>query len=312
MALLDVILGYDCNVACDYCTITPELRRRGLGTEAVLAALRKGRGDGYDAVSFTGGEPTLRRDLPAIVRTARALGFEEIKIQSNGLAFAHAPNVDRLVAAGANLFHISIQTHLSEPYDRMVRVPGAYPLMVAGLRNLLERRLRVRADLILTRETVPRLPDAVRWLDSLGVRALDLWYVSLTDGNAGNVASLPRVADALPFVAEALAFARGAGIDARSLHVPRCLLGPDAHHAWDPGSARVHVVTPEASFELDRSRLAGRVHVDACDGCRQQHECPGVRPDYLAVFGDAEIVAARAAQCAASPGQGGSGASPSS
>lgn len=258
--------------------------------------MRRGRASGFDAISLTGGEPTLRRDLPALVRAARDLGFEVVKIQSNGLAYAHAPNVERLVAAGANLFHVSIHTHLEEPYDRMVRMPGAYPLMVAGLRHLIDRGLTVRADVILTRETVPRLPDAVRWLHALGVRGIDLWYVSLTDANQGNVASLPRITEAMPFIAESLAAARSAGIDARSLHIPRCLLGDDAVHAWDPGSDRVLVVTPDASFELDRSRLAGSVRVPACNGCVHEAICPGIRPDYLAVFGDEEIRAARARQ----------------
>jgi cyclic pyranopterin phosphate synthase len=310
LALLDVILGYDCNIACDYCTISREMRRRSLTADAVVAAMRLGRADAFDAVSFTGGEPTLRRDLPALVRTARALGFDEIKIQSNGLAFAHAQNVDRLVAAGATVFNVSIHTHLEGPYDRMVRVPGAYPRMVAGLRHLVERGLAVRADLIVTRQTAPRLPEAVRWLDALGVRRLDLWYVSLTDANQRNVASLPRMTEAMPFVAAALAAARAAGIEARSLHIPRCLLGEDQVHAWDPGSARVRVVTPDATFDLDRSRLAGKVRVAACSGCAHEAICPGVRPDYLDVFGHGEIAAARAAQGWIAPaGQGGSGRS---
>ncbi len=262
--------------------------------------MRQGRASGYEAISFTGGEPTLRRDLPALVRTARDLGFEVVKIQSNGLSYAHMRNVERLVAAGANLFHVSIHTHLEEPYDRMVRMPGAYPLMVAGLRHLIDRGLTVRADLILTRETVPRLPDAVRWLHARGVRGIDLWYVSLTDANERNVASLPRIAEAMPFVTESLAAARSAGIEARSLHIPRCLLGDDAVHAWDPGSDRVLVVTPDSFFELDRSRLAGSVRVPACDGCVYGEICPGIRADYLAVFGDEEIRAARAQQASTS------------
>jgi cyclic pyranopterin phosphate synthase len=311
LQLLDIILGYDCNIACDYCTISPGMRRGALTGDAVLAALRAGRADGFDAVSFTGGEPTLRRELPALVRAARGLGFDQVKIQSNGLAFAHAPNVDRLIAAGATLFHVSIHTHLEGPYDRMVRMPGAYALMVAGLRNVLARDVTVRTDAIVTRETAPRLPDAVRWLDRLGVRRLDLWYVSLTDANRDNVASLPKMTEAMPFVAEALAVARAAGMEARSLHIPRCLLGADSHHAWDPGSARVRVITPEATFDLDQSRLAGSVRVPACDGCVYDPVCPGIRPDYLAVFGDGEIAAARAAQAAAGPaGHGGSGRSP--
>jgi cyclic pyranopterin phosphate synthase len=285
------------------------MRGRALSADAVVGALRRGRADGFDAVSFTGGEPTLRRALPGLVRVARTLGYLEIKIQTNGLLLAHAPNVERLLSAGANLFHVSIQTHVEAAYDRMVRAAGSYPLMVAGLRNLVARGVRLRADVIVTRETCARLADAVRWLHAEGVRDVDFWYVSLTDGNRDNVESLPRMSDAVPRLREALAAARALGMRARSLHVPRCLLGDDAGHAYDPGSDRVRVVTPDAVFDLDQSKLAGQVHVAACDaGCVHRPVCPGVRPDYLARYGDRELVPVPAGR----PAHGGSGASSSS
>jgi cyclic pyranopterin phosphate synthase len=306
VALLDVILTYDCNLACDYCTLTASMRGRSIPGAAVLAEMRRARAEGYDAISFTGGEPTLRRDLVALVRAARDLGFAEIKVQTNGLLLAHAPNVDRLVAAGANLFHVSIHTHLAEDYDRMVRQASAHRLMVAALDHLVARSVRLRADAIITMETWPRLVDAVRWLVARGVRHVDFWYVSLTDGNRENVASLPRMSDAVPALRAALAVARDLGVKARSLHVPRCLLGSDVAHAYDPGSDRVKVVTPDATFELHQSRLAGRLHPPACDlGCAYRAICPGVRPDYVERFGDAEFVPVPAAP----PSQGGSGAS---
>jgi molybdenum cofactor biosynthesis enzyme MoaA len=294
MALVDIVLTYDCNLGCDYCTISPDMRGRSIDKSAVVSAMKRGRSAGYDAVSFTGGEPTVVRGLPALVRAARDLGYSEIKIQSNGLLFAHAPNVDRLVAAGANLFHISIQTHDEHAYDTLVRRPGAYPLMVAGLDNLVARGVRVRADVILKSDTYRKLLDAVRWLSAHGVALVDLWFVSLTDANRDNVASMPRMTEVVPSMHEAFALGREIGMTMRSLHVPRCLLGADACYAYDPGSDRVLVVTPEATFELHDSKLAGQKQVPSCRGCRYESICPGLRPDYLARFGDAEIGAARA------------------
>ncbi len=298
LALLDVVLTYDCNVGCDYCTVSSELRPRDLSTDAVVAALQRGRREGYEAVCFTGGEPTLRRDLPALVRLASELGYRERKIQTNGLLLAHAPNLDRLLDAGANLFHVSIQSHDEETYHRIVRRPGTYPLMVAALDHLVARRVALRADVILTRATYRLLPDAIRWLDARGVRRADLGYVSLTDANRGNLHTLPRMSDALPFVREALAFARQREMEVRSLYVPRCLLREDAAHAWDPGSARVRVVTPGSEFDLKDSKLAGRVRLAACVGCPHGEACPGVRADYVAAAGETEIAAARAALAA--------------
>lgn len=291
--LLDVILGYDCNLACDYCTITPAMRRRALTSEQVVAALRAGRGGDYDRVAFTGGEPTMRRDLLALVRAARRLGYADVKVQTNGLVLGQGDNARRLREAGVDRVHLSIHTHVAAAYDELVRSPGSHAAMVAGLDAVIASGAAVVADVILKADTVPRLGHALAWLWGRGVTAADLWFVSLTDGNRGNVASLPRMSAAVPSMAEAFAYARARGMVVRSLHVPRCLLGSDHVHAYDPGADRVRVVTPEATFELKDSRLAGRVHVPACEGCPYEQICPGVRPDYLAVYGDGEIARAR-------------------
>ena len=293
MALLDVILGYDCNLACDYCTITPAMRQRALSTGRVLEEMRAARERGYDRVSFTGGEPTIRGDLIGLVRRARALGFEDVKIQSNGLVFAHRPNVERVVEAGATTFSVSIHTHDADAYDALVRRPGSHGLMARGLANLVDAGVGPSADVILKTDTAPRLLDAVRWLHARGVRALDLWFVSLTDGNRDNVASMPRMTEVVPAMAEAFALADALGMRARSLHVPRCLLGAHADRAHDPAADRVRVVTPDDVFELADSKITPQVHVPACDGCPDRPRCRGVRPDYLERFGDAEIAHAR-------------------
>lgn len=293
MPLLDVILGYDCNLACTYCTITPEMRARELSTERVASAMKRARASGYQDVSFTGGEPTIRRDLLSLVRYARTLGFGDVKVQSNGLLFAERDNAARLADAGATTFHVSIHTHDEAAYDAMVRRPGSWRLMRDGLRSLVALDLAPTADVILEASTYPRLRDALLWLHDLGVRAADLWFVSLTDGNHDNLASMPRMTEVMPEVHAAFDLAGALGLRLRSLHLPRCLLGPHAGGAFDPAADRVMVVTPDDVFELSGSKLTPQVHVPACEGCPDRARCRGLRPDYLERFGDAEIAAAR-------------------
>lgn len=292
--LLDVVLGYDCNLACDYCTITPAMRRRALSTRAVVQELRAAREDAFEAVSFTGGEPTIRGDLLPLIREARALGYDDIKIQTNGLLLSEA-NLERLLEAGATRIHVSIHTHLREAYETKVRREGVYESMCDGLRRIASASVTAHADLIVDRETMSRLADAVRWLVARGIRSGFLWYVSLTDQNRDRIDSLPRIHDALPFMRDAFRAAEDGGMDLRSLHVPRCLLGADADRAHDPGARRVRVVTPEATFELRDAPLTPGTHVPACAGCEHETYCPGIRRDYLEVFGDEEIASARGA-----------------
>lgn len=291
--LLDLVLDYDCNLACDYCTITPVMRERSLPTGAVVRQLRAARDEGFSRVSFTGGEPTIRRDLLPLVREARRLGYEDIKVQSNGLLYAEGANVDRLAEAGVTRWHVSIHTHRAEAYERMVRRAGTHALMERGLSRLVERGLDPVADQIVMRDTHPQLPAAVDWLADRGVRRSQLWLVSLTDGNAENVASLPPLRELLPSVRAAFDRADERAVDLRSLHLPHCLLGERKDRAIDPAAGGVRVVTPDAVLDLRDAKLTPRRYVAACEGCPERGVCPGVRPDYLERYGDVEIARAR-------------------
>lgn len=92
-----------CNLSCSVCfadsgpasdpdptleTITGWYRR-------VLAA------DGPCSIQLSGGEPTLREDLPQIIELGREIGFSFIQLNSNGLRLAQEPAyAHRLRAAG--------------------------------------------------------------------------------------------------------------------------------------------------------------------------------------------------------------------
>jgi len=301
VALLDLILGYDCNLACDYCTITPEMRRRALSSAEVVAAMRRGRELGYDRVQLTGGEPTIRADLIPLVRAARQLGFGDIKVQTNGLLFAERRNLERALVAGVTRIHVSIHTHAAARYDAKVRRDDSYRLMVAAIEQCVDSGVAFAADVILDESTYRDLPAAVQWLYERGVRQADLWFVSLTDGNRDNLASMPRMTEVMPYVEQACAWARERDLVVRSLHIPRCLLGTAVGHAFDPASERVMVVTPDASFELADSKLTPQQHVPACDGCEHRPICPGVRRDYVERYGDGEIARARGQQAQIAP-----------
>lgn len=81
-----------CNFRCDYCddhrgARYPELDGHGkLGTEQGERLLRVMR-TRTPSVYFAGGEPTLRKDLPRLTRTARDLDYYPIVLNTNGSLF---------------------------------------------------------------------------------------------------------------------------------------------------------------------------------------------------------------------------------
>ena len=293
MALLDIVLGYDCNLACTYCTITDAMRLRALPTERVAREIERAARRGFKEVAFTGGEPTIFPDLPALVKHARRVGFEHVKVASNGLRYAHAPYLDHLVACGVDRFHVSMHAPSDQAYEATVRRLETADHRRTAIAHLVERRLDPVADLILKEDTYRELAAWIRSLVDAGVRRFALWLVSLTDQNERNVEQLPRISAIVPHLVEAFDEARRGGYEVVALHVPRCFLPGYEDHVRHPGADVVTVVTPDDVFDLADSRLAGGVKPAGCAGCRYLDACPGLRHEYVALHGGAEVRAVR-------------------
>lgn len=293
MPLLDVVLGYDCNLSCDYCTITNEMRARAMPPERVAREIDRAAARGFREVAFTGGEPTIRPDLPALVKYAKRRGFEHVKVASNGLRYAHAEYLDHLVACGVDRFHVSLHAFDDDAYERTVRLAGTALLRQRALANLVARGLDPVADLILKEDTYRTLSSWITALHRDGLRRFALWLVSLTDQNRENAHQLPRISDLVPHLLPAFDAARAGGYEVVALHVPRCFLPGYEDHVRHPGADLVTVVTPDEVFDLRDSRLGGGFHPEGCAGCIFAERCPGLRRDYIDRFGGGEVRAVR-------------------
>lgn len=288
--LLDLLLGYDCNLKCDYCTITDAMRRRNLGTGQVMKILDEGARHGLTRLQLGGGEPTIRADLAQLCARAKARGFTDVKLQTNGLMLSYPDYLPSLMRAGLTRVAISIHAHEATRYHALTRRAGTFAHLEKGLANAVASGLPVECELIAKTYTYRHLPEAARWLASRGVRAVRLWLVSLTDENAAHPESLPTMTEVVPFYRQVFDDARRDGRSAVSLHVPRCLLPGYEDHAVDPTAGGVWCVTPDAEFQLGDSALSGQVKPESCRRCRHDSTCSGVRRDYADRHGTAELV----------------------
>ncbi len=295
MDLLDIVLHYDCNLKCTYCTCTGELRERaGLPASVVLRHMDQAAQAGCTALSITGGEPTIRHDLLGMIRHAREQGFTDIKVQTNGLVFATAGNLERALQAGVTRIGLSVHGHNAKNSDAYARITQSdnesHALFLSAIDNLVAADVVLTADLIVMTDTIETLLDGLIDLHKRGIQAFNLWYVSLTDDNQNNVDSMPRMSDAVDTIVACMNYGRSQGIQVKSLHVPRCLLPGYEEHVAHPGVGMdVQVVTPESSFQLTSSRLGGGCKPERCGDCVYDGICTGLRADYVERFGDDEL-----------------------
>ncbi|MFH0897363.1 MAG: radical SAM protein [Candidatus Bathyarchaeota archaeon] len=70
-----------------------------------------------NALQFSGGEPTIREDLPELIKMAKAAGFEHIEVNSNGIKLAESVDYCRsLLDAGVSTIYLQFDGVKPEVY----------------------------------------------------------------------------------------------------------------------------------------------------------------------------------------------------
>jgi cyclic pyranopterin phosphate synthase len=113
-----------CNLRCQYCM--PELdyvwlpREDMLHFEEISALVDVFISLGADRLRLTGGEPLLRRDLPALVAMlARKQGLNDLALTTNGILLA--AQIDALEAAGLRRITVSLDTLRRDRFIALTR-----------------------------------------------------------------------------------------------------------------------------------------------------------------------------------------------
>lgn len=290
---LELALDDRCNLRCIGC-FSCEGRGASLTTQRAAEWLKWGRARGATRLWLGGGEPLLRPDVIGLTRAARALGYREVHVQTNGVRLAYAEVVRALVAAGVTHVRLNLKSHDAAVHDGATSVEGSHALLDAALANLAGAQVALAGDVLLTTETTPALPETVAWYADRGVPTFSLWLLSAADSRDPKVAAaVPSLTDVARALDAAAAVADARGVVLESLHTPPCTLSPAQRARFKPASAWGLVVVDAsgAPFSLAASPFEGGAYVDACRDCTLRATCPGPRADYLAIHGAAELTA---------------------
>ena len=168
-----------CNLRCVYCMpaqgIQPVRHEDVLSFEELLRICRCGAALGMKKVKLTGGEPLVRRGLPELVRSVKALpGIEQVTLTSNGVLLRDA--LPALEQAGLDAVNISLDTLDETRYNAITRGQGL-PLVLAAIDDAMARGIRVKLNCVPVRELSG---DGLLALAELArTRALDVRFIEL-------------------------------------------------------------------------------------------------------------------------------------
>ncbi|MBX3063574.1 MAG: radical SAM protein [Anaerolineae bacterium] len=158
-----------CNLACKHCySASGPQERLHLPPAQVIAALEVLRGEGYDVLSLSGGEPTLYSGFEQIVRSAASLGFQ-VNLISNG-----APIGGHLLDVIAQYVHLTAISLDGAPatHNEMRGTARAFDYVERAVERLSALKLQFGFSYCVSRKSLADMPWAYEFAASAGAKLL--------------------------------------------------------------------------------------------------------------------------------------------
>ena len=182
-------LTYRCNLQCPYCYNPLELSayRDELSTEQWSDVLDAAAALGVVHAHFSGGEPTLRRDLPTLIATASRAGLYTNLITQG--TFLDDERLDAYLASGLDHIQISIQAPRA-PLADAIAGSAVHEKKLETLRRVRDRDVALTLNCVLHRANHDAIEEVVGLAEQLGIARLELANVQFYGWAYHNRASL--------------------------------------------------------------------------------------------------------------------------
>ena len=170
---MDLALTYRCNNDCGHCYNARPRDYPELTTFEWKRVIDRVWELGIPHIVFTGGEPTLRQDLPELIAHAESNG-QITGLNTNARRLSDRNFVQAMVAAGLDHVQITVESHDSIIHDHMVGKQGAWKQTIQGLRNVLQTPLYVMTNTTMLQTNSPYLDETLTFLAQEGVPTVGL------------------------------------------------------------------------------------------------------------------------------------------
>jgi pyruvate-formate lyase-activating enzyme len=271
-------ITYRCNSACRFCRASPFRELPDPPAEVLVRKMMAAKALGVDTILFSGGEPTLRPDLPRLAAAAGSLGLG-FGLITNARRLAEPAALRSLLALGLSYVHTSLLGSTAGTHDGLARAE-AFGQVIAALDGLAGKGIELVVNTVIMQGN---LGELVAITDRIARYTPVLHKLSLAEPLGWAASAGP---DLLPDPGDAAraalaACARRPDVPGFSMAIegfPFCQI-PESMSA---GLSSLGILYLSEGHEhvLYPTDSGTRVFPPECDQCHDRGRCPGIYPGY--------------------------------
>ncbi len=274
-----------CNQDCTFCSANESTPNVWADRDAMVRQIARAARTGVRRVSFSGGEPTLSKDLATYVSVAARCGIKDIELVTNGVLLDAPRKVEALAKAGLTHAFVSLHAHDDSISRVLTRKVDDHRRTMAAIHNLLNAGVQTALNHVISARNYPYLEKYVEMVHrEFGGRTLiSFAFVTPQFKALEDIEQVPRLSEVMPSLKRALRRAvelHQPFIVGSRQGVPPCFLGE--FRGWSDVFSTSKSALSEDAPQKQRS--------PACDRCRYTNVCVGIWKPYAARYGTSELM----------------------
>jgi MoaA/NifB/PqqE/SkfB family radical SAM enzyme len=271
--------------------------RPNLNTAQAIERLRYGIHMGLKEVVFSGGEVTLRRDLPKLINYARDLGYSSIVLLTNGRRLADLNLLRNLIRAGITSIGSSLHGHTAEIHEQITRAPRSFEQAIAGIKAVRVNfpELPLSVNCVLNRVNYRYMREIVHLLVKANVRLVQITNVVPVGKAVGTYLhpETPRISETLPYIHDSIDYfvQQYKPLSNSSITLaffPFCILGDLMRFSGETSQSMSYFVSEIGEFVLIDDEISQqnlKIKRPECALCRFEKYCDGIWKEYIIAKG---------------------------
>lgn len=191
-----------CNARCLHCSI-PSITEHGtdeLPTECWKKIIDELADINVFGVSFTGGEPLIRKDLLDLVKYAYEKGLR-ITVATN-CYLLDEEMIENLVTNGVDSFMVSLDGAKAETHDTFRGLPGSFEKVTSVLSSLVSEGINVGVVSVISKMNLNEVGDIIVLVKEIGVKRISLAHIRLAGRAAANRHLQPTTEDYIKLLSD--------------------------------------------------------------------------------------------------------------
>ncbi len=282
-----------CNRKCIFCS-NPFLNKE-LSLEEIKKQIDDYIKEGATEIIFSGGEPTLHKDLPKLISYCKHRGIA-CRIITNAQKLSNKKYAKILKKAGLNHVMISMCSYKEKIEEKLTGKKGSYRKTLKGIKNTLEYIGPPDINITLTSLNIDHLVGTVKFIVKNFPQIQHFVFNNLdpTGRVLNNLYLVPKLVDLEINLHKALAYLESKGKTFRVERVPLCYM-----NGFEEYSTETRKIVKRETYRclfLNKNNLEDRnvknffsVKDEKCSFCFLNQICAGLNPKYAKLLGTQEL-----------------------